>query len=150
MTHANPNYIRIIHERGFRVTPQRQIIFDAICESGGHTTIDEIYQRVCTRAPTINLATVYRTVDFFCKLKLVVAADVGCGHTVYEVAGETPHHHLVCRNCGVVLSLNHETARAFFDEIGREYNFTVDMGHLALFGLCQMCQEAAQGDRKDV
>jgi Fe2+ or Zn2+ uptake regulation protein len=49
----------------------------------------------------------------------------------------------------VVLNLSHETARVFFDEIGREYGFTVAMEHLALFGLCQMCQEIKQVEGKD-
>jgi len=49
----------------------------------------------------------------------------------------------------VVLNLSHETARVFFDEIGREFGFTVAMEHLALFGLCQMCQEIKQVEGKD-
>ncbi len=80
MAQVNYDYIRLIHARAFRVTPQRQIIFESICEGGGHTTVDEIYRRVCARAPTINLATVYRTVDFFVNsnwlLRLMLVADV--------------------------------------------------------------------------
>lgn len=140
MTHQRLDINSIIHEHGYRLTPQRQFILDAICESGGHTTVEQIYQRVHTIAPSINLATVYRTLDFLCELRLVVAADIGGGRMVYEIAGEIPHHHLVCRQCGKVESISHETVVSLFSKIEQEQQFTVDMDHLALFGLCQNCK----------
>jgi len=35
--------------------------------------------------------------------------------------------------------------KALFDKIEREQKFTVDMDHLALFGLCQKCRRALHG-----
>lgn len=144
MPHQNLDYAALMRERGFRVTPQRELILDAICEGGGHTTPEEIYQRVQARAPAVNRATVYRTLDFLCELRLVVAANIGGGRMVYEVAGEMPHHHLVCRTCGQVAQIGHETVKDLFVRIEREYQFTVDMDHLALFGLCQECRRATR------
>lgn len=141
MSHHHWNYAALMRERGFRATPQRQLILDAICEGDGHTTPDEIYARVRDRTPHLNRATVYRNLDFLCEMRLVVAAQIG-GQMVYEIAGETPHHHLVCRRCDKVEVISHETVKALFDRIGREQKFTVDMDHLALFGLCRKCRRA--------
>jgi Fur family ferric uptake transcriptional regulator len=143
MSHHRWNYPKLMHERGFRVTPQRQLILDAICEGDGHTTPEEIYERVHAKSPAINRATVYRTLDFLCELRLVVAADIGGGRKVYEIAGEAPHHHLVCRRCGAVEQIGHDTVRSLFARIEREHHFVVDMDHLALFGLCHKCRRAA-------
>lgn len=129
--------------RGFRVTPQRQMILDAICEGGGHSTPDEIYARVRAKAPAINRATVYRNLDFLCEMRLVVAARIG-DHMLYEIAGETPHHHLVCRTCGKVERVGHDTVKAFFAKVEREHNFKIDMDHVALFGLCPRCRRAEE------
>ena len=138
MTHQNFNYADAMRQRGFRVTPQRQMILDAICEGVGHTTPEEIYQRVHAKAPTVNRATVYRTVDFLSELRLIVAMRVG-GHTLYEIAGEAPHHHLVCRTCNKVEQIDHESLKTLFAKIEHEHKFTVDMDHIALFGLCEQC-----------
>ena len=100
MTHNRFDYASLWHERGFRVTPQRQLILDAVCQGAGHTTLPEIYARVQQMAPAINLATVYRTLDFLNEMGLVVSGDMGDGRMVYEIAGQEPHHHLVCRRCG--------------------------------------------------
>lgn len=142
MSHQRWDYAALMRERGFRVTPQRQLILDAICEGGGHTTPEEVYERVRAKSPAVNRATIYRTLDFLCELRLVVAADVGNRRMVYEIAGDTPHHHLVCRTCGKVEQISHETVKALFAKIEREQEFTVDMDHLALFGLCPKCRRA--------
>jgi Fur family ferric uptake transcriptional regulator len=131
-----------MREHGFRVTPQRQIILGAICAGGGHTTIEEIYARAQAAAPAINRATVYRTLDFLCELRLVVAADVGGGRMVYEIASPTPHHHLICRTCGCETQIEHATVKSLFARLAREQGFHVDMEHLALFGLCHTCYVA--------
>jgi Fur family ferric uptake transcriptional regulator len=144
MSHDRWDYAALMRERGFRVTPQRQLILDAICAGDGHTTPDEIYARVRVKTPHLNRATVYRNLDFLCEMRLVVAAQIG-GHMVYEIAGDAPHHHLVCRNCDKVEQISHETVKALFDKIKREQKFTVDMDHLALFGLCQKCRRPLHG-----
>jgi Fur family ferric uptake transcriptional regulator len=139
MPHLRLNYATKIREQGFRLTPQRQLILDAICEGRGHTAFDEIYARVQAKATAINRATVYRTLHFLCDMGLVVAAEIQ-GQKVYEIAGERPHHHLVCRACGRVERFDGEMIRDLFDRLEREQQFKVDMDHLVLFGLCQDCR----------
>jgi len=138
MSHQHWNYPELMRQRGFRVTPQRQLILDAVCEGGGHSTPEEIYERVRVKAPTLNRATVYRALDFLCELRLVVAAQIG-GRWHYEIASETPHHHLICRQCNAELTLKHAAVRLFFEQIAHEQQFVVDMQHLTLFGLCRKC-----------
>jgi len=140
MTHHTIDYQRIMREQGFRVTPQRQIILDAVCEGQGHTTAEEIYSRVRAKMPTINQATVYRTLEFFCNLGLVFSADVGIGQKVYEIAGKTPHHHLVCQQCGAVEELSHSMVQPLFERVEQTAGFHVHTDHLVLFGLCRHCQ----------
>jgi Fur family ferric uptake transcriptional regulator len=143
MSHQNWDYPTLLHDRGFRVTPQRQLILDAICDGAGHTTPEEIYARVHARTSHLNRATVYRNLDFLCELRLVVAMQTG-GQWYYEIASETPHHHLVCHNCNRVEELDHTALKNCFDKIERAFNFTVDMDHVALFGLCAKCRASAQ------
>ncbi len=140
MSHQRWDFTSLLRKRGFRVTPQRLMILDAVCEGGGHTTAEEIYRRVQTKSPYINLATVYRTLDFLHEQRLVVAADMGGGRLVYEIAGDTPHHHLVCRNCGQIEVLANEVVQGMVEAINERYAFTVNEDHLVMFGLCKGCR----------
>ena len=77
MSHNTIDYVQQIRERGYRMTPQRQIVLDTVCAHGGHATASQIYDSVNDQQPAINRATVYRILDFFCELQLVAKADIG-------------------------------------------------------------------------
>ncbi len=139
MTHTTSDYATRIRRSGFRLTPQRQLILDAVCEGGGHTTIEEICARVQAKAPTINRSTVYRNLEFLQSLHLIVAAKIG-GETVYEIAHNHPHHHLLCRGCGRQVEIGDEALMAAFAAILRDYDFLVMADHLVLSGLCGPCR----------
>jgi Fur family ferric uptake transcriptional regulator len=141
MSHDRSECAAQMRESGFRVTPQRMLLLDAICEGNGHTTLDEIYERVKAKAPGINQATVYRTLDFLCELRLVVSAEIE-GRSVYEIAGETPHHHLVCRGCGAVQELGDFHLHELRDHLLEEHGFKANLDHLAITGLCARCMES--------
>ena len=141
MNHHMADWMSRMRDQGFRATPQRQLILEAIYESGGHTTPEEIYERVHAKASAVNLATIYRTVDFLRELRLITEMYIG-GKTYYEISGEAPHHHLVCRQCGATQAIGHEILEAMFAEIERELGFQVDVEHLPLLGLCKQCRNA--------
>ncbi len=134
-------YERLIRQHGFRVTPQRKAILRAVIEGGGHSSVEEVYQRVKASLPGINLATVYRDLNFLCELRILVAADVGGRNWVFELAGEVPHHHLVCRTCGKVERIEQKEVQALVDRMAAEHEFLIDMDHIALFGLCKDCRK---------
>lgn len=131
-----------LHQAGYRMTPQRQLILEAIRENGGHTTTEEIYEQVHAKAPAVNLATVYRTVDFLRELRLVTELHVG-GKTYYEIVGDAPHHHLICRGCGYIEQIDHTLVETLFSKIEEDQKFMVETDHLALVGLCAHCRNHA-------
>ena len=144
VSHERLNYAARMREQGFRVTPQRQLILDAVCEGGGHTTFEEIYERVRAKTPVINRATVYRALDFFRRLRLVFSAEIE-GHTVYEIAGQ-PHHHLLCRRCGGVEDLAGYHFDALAEHLFEAYGFRAELDHLVITGLCAQCLSANMED----
>lgn len=132
--------VESIRGKGYRMTPQREMILDAIHETG-HVTADEIYQQVHAKSPAVNLATVYRTLELLKALHIVTAIDTGEGCVYYELAGGRPHHHLVCEDCGYTLELDRDVLLPLQVELSRRYGFTVNFDHLALFGTCPKCQK---------
>lgn len=143
MSHNTWDYAAYLRDQGYRMTPQRQIIMDAICEGNGHTTLPEILARVEQKAPAINQATVYRALHFLLETGLIVKAEVTPGETVYEIAGQSPHHHLLCRVCHQEIEIDAEPLAALQAAIQEQYGFAVDANHLVLTGLCAYCQANA-------
>ena len=142
MAQALNNYRQMIRQRGYRVTPQRQIILDALSELTGHRTPDEVYSRVQRKTTAINRATVYRTLDFLLRMGLVTVAQLQDNQTVYEVVNDELHHHLVCQKCEHIIQLDYAEVQPLFDRIKQEQGFQVRTNHLVLFGVCQDCLNA--------
>jgi Fur family ferric uptake transcriptional regulator len=139
MSHQQQNFADRIRRQGYRLTPQRQLILDTVCQAGGHATATEICQKVNQVAPAVNRATVYRTLNFFCQLRLLISSEIA-GKTVYEIADPVPHHHLVCRNCGQVSKLADHHFTELVSHLLAEHQFEAELDHLTISGLCVDCQ----------
>lgn len=142
MTHEKRDYVHIIRASGHRVTPQRLLILDAVCEGEGHTTLGEIYARLRAKDRSINRSTVYRALDLFTELGLVVSAERLDGETVYEIARQEPHYHLVCRVCGREQELGPETMEPLLRTVEALHGFQIETDHIVFQGLCADCREA--------
>jgi Fur family transcriptional regulator, ferric uptake regulator len=136
-----------LHAQGYRLTPQRQLILEAVQRAETHVTPEQVYDRVHRQHPTISRATLYRTLDFLCEVRLIHAMYWG-GQMYYEIAGDEPHHHLICRACGGVDQIDHVLLDDLFQTIGQKHQFTIDMDHVALFGLCGQCRNRQQKSKK--
>lgn len=140
MSHDINNIAAQLRQAGYRVTPQRQLILDAVCKLGGHVTPEEVYDQVKRITPSLNRATVYRTLHFLSEQRIITVAQMRDGRFGYELAGEQPHHHLVCQQCEASLEIPHAILSELYSQIEAEYNFAIDMNHISFFGLCEQCR----------
>ena len=140
MSHETLDYIQILRKQGYRVTPQRLIVLDAICDVGGHADLGQITARVKYLDPTIDKSTIYRSLDVLCEVGLVVEAEMDKQGKVYNIVG-TSHHHLVCRSCGGIFTISCADFQQFQRQIMEQYGFQIQSEHLAFKGLCEGCRK---------
>jgi Fur family transcriptional regulator, ferric uptake regulator len=142
MPHDEIAVMKVLQARGLRVTSQRLLVLDAICDGRGHTSAGDIIRRVREADASIDQSTVHRTLDLFTKLGLVSVSLAG-SERLYEIVGEVPHHHLVCSACGKETELPRDTIDAFFARLDAEHGFTVTAKHVILEGACAACRQKA-------
>jgi Fur family transcriptional regulator, ferric uptake regulator len=128
---------RTLHERGLRMTPQRQLVLDAVRELR-HATPEQVCQHVQQTAPTVNITTVYRTLDLLEQLNLVRHTHLGHGAPTYS-ADEHEHVHLVCHRCGRIEEVPCDLLDGLAGTLRQQYGFDLDGSHLALSGTCRDC-----------
>ena len=141
MPHCH-TFIETLRRRGYRVTPQREIIAEVIAHSSRHMTAEEVFTEVQTRTRAVNIATVYRTLDLLVEEGLASRANLGGGRVVYATAEHGPHIHLVCRHCGAVVDADVDSFESLFQHIQVQHGFVCGPQHFALYGLCAGCQTA--------
>ena len=129
-----------LHSLGYRLTPQRQLVLQAV-EKLGHATPDEILVEVQQHASAVNVSTIYRTLEVLEELGLVRHAHLSDRAPTYHSVSDHEHFHLVCRNCHRVVSVDPEVVAPLADRLREELGFVIDVGHLAIFGECEECED---------
>lgn len=136
--------VQVLRQTGHKATPQRLMILSALRHTDGHLTASEIHEQMRLEYPYVDISTVYRTLGVLKELRLVSETDMGTGDTTYEwVRQQRRHHHLICRSCGAVATLDHRYLENLGAEIVAESGFKPDIDHFAIFGLCKECAARA-------
>jgi len=130
-----------LSRQGYRLTPQRVMILSVIENSDNHISAEEIYAQVVARYPRINISTVYRTLELLKQLGLIYEIELGGGRVGYHPEGRGHHHHLICRQCGAVIDVGESVLFPVQAILLQVFNFSADLKHLAIFGLCKNCQK---------
>lgn len=103
-------------------------------------TAQEIYKELKENGSTIDLASVYRTLDLFVKINIIQEIDLGEGKKRYELIEKNHHHHhLVCNKCGAIEDIEMKED-ALIKEVCKKSKFKVQKHKLEFFGLCEKCQ----------
>ncbi|MDD4874601.1 MAG: Fur family transcriptional regulator [Dehalococcoidales bacterium] len=127
-------------QQGYRITPQRIMILEAVEDAENHISAEEIYIFVCARYPNVNISTVYRTLELLKELELVTETDFGDGRVRYHSIKKGHHHHLVCQKCGGIIDVDESVFAPLRESLSGKYGFEADIHHLAIFGTCKKCK----------
>ena len=140
MSHVSA-IIDALRQRGYRITPQREMIISILSRSETHMAAEEIYAELNRRALSSNITTVYRTLELLREEGFASRNDLGEGRIVYAPAMHGPHIHLVCRLCSQVIDADHHLVDDLAQRLSVAYQFQADVQHLTLFGVCANCQK---------
>lgn len=133
----------LLRQQGHRLTPQRLQVLQVIKAHGQHMTAEEIHAAILPQQPYLDIATVYRTLQWLQSVGLVAPISMGDGklHYEYRRPGEH-HHHLVCQQCGQHTQIPDDLFTGLKADLHERYGFTLEADHLALAGRCAMCDPA--------
>jgi len=136
--------LELLRTRGLRMTPQRRAIVAEIMGAEGHISPMVVARRVRDRVPGVNPSTVYRTLTLLEDLGIISHAHLETGPE-YHRRAESQHVHLICSRCGADDSLSLPEAQRLKQIIVRHHEFSPDLTHFAISGLCAACQKAGRG-----
>jgi len=137
---------RYLRERGLPVTPQREAVADAIFNSTGHLSVEDIETALRESGERIGKATIYRTIEILVRSGLVQEHDFGEPFKRYEhLFGPTPiHEHLICVKCHHVVEFESPEVVRVQEETASRHGFIAARHRLEIYGLCPACQERGE------
>jgi Fur family ferric uptake transcriptional regulator len=122
-----------------RVTVAKRRVAEVLIGAGDDLTADEITHGVQARSPDVSPSTVYRILEEFEALGIIVHAHLGRAAAVYHLAG-TVHGHLVCERCGATIEIPSRDFDTLSRSLTASYGFLLDRHHVALSGTCVACR----------
>lgn len=139
MHHYVKSSNELLRKRGYRLTPQRSMILNVIHEADTHLSIEQITERVQQQNPSVSLSTIYRTLELLKELGLVRENRLPGEPPRYECAPGKAHHHLICRDCRVIIHLDENLLGNLHEDLQRQYGFHGLTLDLVASGYCDTC-----------
>src|ERR1700752_971938 len=141
------NLIKVLGERGIRLTRQRRVILQVMDDAEQHLDVDQILERAQKIDPGVALVTVYRTIDLLKKEGLIDELDLlhlrGDRH-YYETHGPRDHIHVACLGCGKFREFESRLYEQLKNQIARDFNMKVTVSRTEVGGYCAECLEALE------
>jgi len=130
----------LLRTRGFKVTPQRELIFRSFFEMKKHVSVDELYDRVRQKDASVGYSTVWRNMKLICKVGLAEEVNVGDGITRYDHVTDAPHGHLFCLGCKKLVEFDAGSVLDFLTSTAGRHDFAVEGFKIEIQGFCPSCQ----------
>lgn len=132
-----------------RLTKGKKAVLSALFDAEAPLTAHEIFARVCDdenccgsddKHEHIDLATIYRNLEQFEKLSLIIKTEHSNGGWRYALAEKHHSHTIACVRCGKEISMG-ACLMADVEKIIAERTGFVNIHHIVNFtGSCPACQ----------
>lgn len=124
-------------ERGIRPSMQRLAIMDYLINHPIHPTIDDVYQALSNKVPTLSRTTVYNTLRMLSENQAAQMITIDEHRVCYDGNVES-HVHFYCKKCGKIIDLFGEQAPKLESEKTVEGNI-IQEEQLYYKGICAKC-----------
>jgi len=137
----NIDYKEILKREGMKSTRHRNAILLLLEQSDHPVSAEELYISLREKTASINLSTVYRTLDTFVSKNLVIKSTMDDGKARYELNHHEHKHHLFCVGCHKVISIEDCPMGELQDSLKKKMDFEVTGHKLEIYGYCHNCKK---------
>lgn len=131
----------LLRSHGLQVTAQRIAVLKAAA-SHPHSTADDLAEKVRGEIGSISRQAVYDSLGVLVDRRLLRRIEPAGSATRYEHRVDDNHHHLVCRDCGMIVDVDCATGGAPCLDVHNAHGFAIDEAEVIYWGRCPACAKA--------
>ena len=139
---TNQELTALLRNHGYKVTPQRLAVYEALAEKSWHPNAEMLYNKLQPKYPAMSFATVYKTVQILLDIKAIQI--INTGEDSYRYAANIhEHYHLCCLECGEIrdVPMNKVTREQLTNLLKDQSGYAITGGQFYFYGLCPKCQK---------
>lgn len=135
--------VNLLRDNGYKVTPQRLAIYEALAEQEWHPNAEMLYNKLKPRFTAMSFATVYKTMEILQKLQVVTIMNTGEDSFRYD-ATMHDHDHIQCTCCGNIMDVKSSTSQQqqLTESVEKNTGYTVEKTRFYFYGVCPDCRKA--------
>ena len=119
---------------GLKVTLPRLKVLEVLERAEPHhLSAEDVYKKLIESDDSVGLATVYRVLTQFESAGIVARHNFDDGHSVYELASETHHDHMVDVETGQVLEFVDERIEQLQREVVEKHGYALVDHEMVLY-----------------
>ncbi|MBC2721964.1 Fur family transcriptional regulator [Desulfosporosinus sp.] len=135
------NYRELLKREGIKNTKHRTAILEILEESDSPKTAEQLFISLKDKTASIDMSTVYRTLDTFTSKNLVIKSNrVDDGKALYELNHHEHKHHLLCVGCHKLISIEDCPIGELQQMLKRKIDFDITGHKLEIYGYCHDCK----------
>ena len=148
MAHAEAP-TELLRAAGLRVTAPRVAVLEALAEHP-HASADLVVHAVRSELGAVSTQAIYDVLRACCDAGIVRRIEPAGAPALHELRVGDNHHHMVCRQCGVVHDVDCAVGDAPCLEPSDDHGFRLDEAEVVYWGVCPQCTAAneQQEDRR--
>lgn len=126
---------------GYTLTSQRKAVLEALGESRGHPSAEDVYLLVKQKNPRVALGTVYQALSVLEEIGVIGAKHWSESPTRYDLNVD-PHLDIRCLGCGAVSEIPGVGLGDLEDRLRAATPYEVTRATVVVEGLCPACRAA--------
>ncbi|HSW74449.1 MAG TPA: Fur family transcriptional regulator [Candidatus Saccharimonadales bacterium] len=144
MSSTRELFAEALRQHTYSLTKPRLAVFNALLGEEP-VSMRELGEKV----PSIDRASVYRTVSLLEELGIILRINVGWKYKLeLSEMFSTHHHHISCTACGKIVALNERALERVIDRLSALHGFIPAAHQIEIQGLCSNCQKASQSSQR--
>lgn len=142
--------IKLLKQVGLKVTEPRLTILELmqnIRSEMQHFSAEDIYKLLLEQKSEIGLATVYRVLNQFEEVDILMRHNFDTNKSVYELNLQQEHDHIICMDCGKVFEFKDPDMERRQREISQKHGMELANHSLYLYGKCSNIQQCDEKEK---
>jgi Fur family ferric uptake transcriptional regulator len=131
----------LLRAAGLRITAPRVAVLEVLAEHP-HASADLVVSEVRAELGSVSTQAIYDVLRVCGEAGIVRRIEPAGAPALHELRVGDNHHHMVCRQCGVVRDVDCAVGEAPCLEPSEDHGFQLDEAEVVYWGLCPQCISA--------
>ncbi len=136
----NEHLSSLIRSSGLKNTLHRREILELLEQNDQPVTAEQVYSKMRAKEISVNLSTVYRTLETLCEKNLAAKLTIGGSKTLFEFNSHLHRHHLICLECKKIMTIRNCPLGDYEQKLADSTDFSITGHKLDVYGYCPACR----------